>query len=267
MNNFSHFNAYGNPKLSYHYNSPNSSGTNLTSSQSQVLYSQHHPLPPHRNLHNQQVQPPKQANAFEATEIGLHMISQPGSHLINHPNFYHQFQARPTSPSKSISHGEISPYAHHTSSSKPAGKMNGQQSGVVVYYSPEENSSLMITDLDMDSVGNSKFASETDLKHLKEHLIYNNPKNADPSGNGGSHHQKPANANKKYFFSKRPLSFKKALEITEQLDRNSTHVPNSANSTTSNNNNAPNETTSLTIDGTKDDKRISQYDMNYEISV
>ena len=121
----------------------------------------------------------------------------------------------------------------------------------------------MITDLD-SCVGNSKFASETDLKHLKEHLIYN-PKN-DAVGSGS--HQKPANANaKKYFFSKRPLSFKKALEITEQLDRNSTHVPNSANSTASNNNNAPNETTSLTIDGTKDDKRISQYDMNYEISV
>lgn len=118
----------------------------------------------------------------------------------------------------------------------------------------------MITDLDLDAcVSNSKFASETDLKHLKEHLIYS-PKNPD----GG--HSKQANANKKYFFSKRPLSFKKALEITEQLDRNSTHVPNNANSA-SNNNNAPNEATSLTIDGNKDDKRISQYDMNYEISV
>lgn len=256
-NNFSHFNAYGNAKLSYPYNSPNnSSGTNLVTSQSQVLYSQHHPMPPHRNLHNPVQQ--KQPNAFETTEIGLHMISQPGSHLINHPNFYHQFQARPTSPSKSISHSEISPYAHHTGPSKPKPNGNGQQSGVVVYYSPEETSSLMFTDL--DSVANSKFASETDLKHLKEHLIYGNA-----DGGAGGSHQKPAT--KKYFFSKRPLSFKKALEITEQLDRNSTHVPNNAASNTSNNNNAPNETTSLTIDGSKDDKRISQYDMNYEISV
>ena len=260
-NNFTHFNAYGNSKLSYQFNSPNSSGTNLlTSSQSQVLYNQHYPIPL-RNLYNltnltQQQQKQQQQNCpnYNTNEIGLHLISQPGSHLINHPNFYHQFN-RSTSPTKSTSISEISPYAHYNSS-KQLIKSNGnaqQQSGVVVYYSPEEASnSLMITDL--DSVGN-KFASETELAKLKEHLIYNNAETSNLT--------KQQNSNKKYFFSKRPMSFKKALEITEQLDRNSSHgVPNNNNL---NNKNASKSNDAA--DSNKDDNRKSQYEMNYEISV
>ena len=119
----------------------------------------------------------------------------------------------------------------------------------------------MITDL--DNVGN-KFASETELQKLKEHLIY-------PSSDNHQQINTSSSSNKsKYFFSnRRPLSFKKALEITENLERS--NVPN--NSTHNNNTiktgtkiNSSNEGTNLTIDN-KEDNRHSQYDMNYEISV
>lgn len=237
--------------MPYNYNPPNSINQ-LTSSQSQVLYSQHYPMPV-RKLDNTHQKTQQQPNTYDTSknEIGLHLISQPG--LINHPNFYHQFN-RPVSPAKSTSISEISPYAYHNSNKqlhRPNG--NQQQSGVVVYYSPEEASnSLMITDLDNVS---SKFASETELQKLKEHLIYNSPESR--SGDQQS------NSNKKsYFFSKRPVSFKKALEITEQFekgDRN-THLP--TNKKGANKSSAPNEGTSLTIDSNKDDNRHSQYEIS-----
>lgn len=237
----------------------------MSSSQSQVLYSQHHPIPL-RNLQQQKHQ--NHSNNYEKTnEIGLHLISQPGSNLINHPNFYNQFSNRPISPTKSNSINEISPFAHHH---KQGTRSNGnsQQSGVVVYYSPEESSSLMITDL--DTVGNKFTASETELQKLKEHLVYK------PDSCGINNHQKSNSSSKKYFFSKRPVSFKKALEITEQLDRNSLHnVPNNSNASNNNNSiksgtkaNTGNDGTKL--DSNKDENRHSQYEMNYdnyEISV
>jgi len=237
-------NAYG--KLSFHYSSPNSINQ-LTTSQSQVLYSQHYPMPV-RNTHLQQQHPlaanTQKQQAYDTTnhEIGLHLISQPG--LINHPNFYH----------------------HQFNAQKQA---NGKQSGVVVYhYSPEEaDNSLMITDLDRDAMGNNKFASETELQKLKEHLIYNSPDRCSDQSN--------STANKKsYFFSKRPVSFKKALEITEQFEKDrNTHVPNN-NKPNSNAMKSANKSTTAegTVNetsntGNKEDNRHSQYEMNYEISV
>lgn len=221
------------------------------------MYSQHYPSRNNKLINNFSQQP-KQQTVYEPNDIGLNLISQPGSHLINHPSFYHQFNTRSSSPTKSTSIGEISPFAHHhsISSNKHANRSinNTQQSGVVVlHYSPDDLP--MITDL--DSVGSKFASSESELQKLKEHLII-------------SDHQ-PTNStskSKNFRTNRRPLSFKKALEKFEKLDSHPL-VPNNS-STTTNNNTIKSGSKGSSNEGAidnKEDNRRSQYEMNYEISV
>ena len=114
----------------------------------------------------------------------------------------------------------------------------GGPGGLVIYYSPDAG---CITD-------STKFCSETELQQIgrevgaKQRMSCGTPDHSTGHSNAMNTH-----------FVKRPMSFMKALEMTDKMDRND-----------HNNQLSPRQ---LQRPPNNEDNRQSQYEMNYEISV
>ncbi|XP_053206770.1 palmitoyltransferase ZDHHC8-like [Panonychus citri] len=169
------------------------------------------------------------------------------------------------SPAKSSPVTQISPQSF-SPCLRDASLNNSQTGGLIIYYSPE---SLTTKKLDTDC--NQKFVSETELKNFNSTSIDSSSihettiTTTTPNGSFDVNNSTPTtinsssnsaanssnNTTNQPHFAKRPISFVKALEMSNKLER----VGASTRPVVS------------PAKNVADDSRQSQYEMNYEISV
>ncbi|RWS00289.1 putative palmitoyltransferase ZDHHC8-like protein [Dinothrombium tinctorium] len=208
---------------------------------------------PIENSHRMQQTLPYNCSNMNYNYSGIH-----GAHNMHHEHYYHH--SRPISPAKSTSIGEIST---QTYSQQQQQRSDGPPGGMVIYYSPDAGYQTS------DQNVSTKFSSESELQKLRN---YSNEAANTPEIKSGNIH-----------FQKRPMSFMKALEMSEKLERLQNHNSNTKNQqqefsggggVAKNNRNSHTGTASGAA-GLKNsinaadesNMRLSQYEMNYEIAV
>jgi len=157
-------------------------------------------------------------------------------------NYYNS--QRPISPAKSTSNSEISTQSQNRSVA-PGGGPGGGPGGMVIYYSPDAGC----------MPETAKFCSETELQRLREHQPLHKQRNS-----GTPDHTLTQSTNATHFV-KRPMSFMKALEMTDKIER----ADSLNNQLSPRQQQIQRRNDSQTTNG--DENRQSQYEMNYEISV
>ncbi|RWS30432.1 uncharacterized protein B4U80_06927 [Leptotrombidium deliense] len=163
-------------------------------------------------------------------------------HNVHHEHYYHH--SRPISPAKSTSIGEISTQTYSQQ------RCEGPVGGMVIYYSPDAGCSI---NTEVDENLATKFASESELQRLRQHA---NDMNNTPES-------KPTNPH----FAKRPMSFMKALEMSDKIERHHSHK-NQPDSSGIIKNSRNAQIGVKTVNAVEDtNARHSQYEMNYEIAV
>jgi hypothetical protein len=154
-------------------------------------------------------------------------------------NYYNS--QRPISPAKSTSNNEMSTQSQNRSIAP-----GGGPGGMVIYYSPDAGC-LPET---------AKYCSETELQRVREQQQQNKQR----SSSGTPDHSFSSSSNATHFV-KRPMSFMKALEMTDKIER--TDSPQNQLSPRQQQIQRRNDSQSTN----SDESRQSQYEMNYEISV